>query len=156
MNGIERPPVTGAWQEGDPVGWRKFADLGAMDLEFGGKIPAVQVAYETWGTLNADANNAVLLEHALTGDAHAAGPSGPGQPTAGWWDTIVGPGRPIDTDRWFVVCANVLGGCQGTTGPASRHADGKAWGSRWPRISIRDQVEVERKLADRLGIRSFA
>ena len=156
MNGIERPPVTGAWQEGDPVGWRKFADIGGMELEFGGQLPAVRVAYETWGTLNADGNNAVLLEHALTGDAHAAGPSGPGQPTAGWWDTLVGPGRPIDTDRWFVVCANVLGGCQGTTGPASIHPDGKAWGSRWPRVSVRDQVEVERILADRLGIRSFS
>lgn len=156
MNGIERPPVTGAWQEGDPVGWRKFADIGGLELEFGGQIPAVRVAYETWGTLNADGNNAVLLEHALTGDAHAAGPSGPGQPTAGWWDTLVGPGRPIDTDRWFVVCANVLGGCQGTTGPASIHLDGKAWGSRWPRVSVRDQVEVERILADRLGIRSFS
>lgn len=151
-----RPPASSAWQEGDPVGRRRFADLGAVDLEFGGRVPAVTVAYETWGTLDIEAGNAVLVEHALTGDAHAAGPAGPGQPTPGWWDSLIGPGRPVDTDRWFVVCANVLGGCQGTTGPSSRHPDGRAWGSRWPRVSVRDQVAVEQRLADYLGIRRFA
>jgi len=156
VNGSQRPPATGAWREGDPAAWRRFADVGGLDLEFGGSLPAVRVAYETWGTLNPQRSNAVLIEHALTGDAHAAGPAGPGQPTAGWWDSLIGPGCPIDTDQWFVVCANTLGGCQGTTGPASLHPDGSPWGSRWPRVSARDQVEVERLLADHLGIQSFA
>ena len=80
-------------------------------------LPQVTVAYETWGELDGDAGNAVLVCHALTGDSHAAGPSGHGHPTAGWWDDLVGPGKALDTDRFFVVCANVLGGCQGTTGP---------------------------------------
>ena len=75
------------------------------------------VAYETWGELDADGGNAILVCHALTGDSHAAGPSGHGHPTPGWWDDLVGPGKALDTDRYFVVCANVLGGCQGTTGP---------------------------------------
>ncbi len=156
MTGSTRPPASGAWREGDPVAWRRFADVGGIDLEFGGRVPAVRVAYETWGHLDESGSNAVLVEHALTGDAHAAGPTAPGQSTPGWWDSLIGPGRPIDTDRWFVVCANVLGGCQGTTGPASPHPDGSAWGSRWPRVSIRDQVRVERQLADHLGIRRFA
>jgi homoserine O-acetyltransferase len=150
------PPASGGWREGDPPAWRRFADVGAVELEFGGRVPQVRVAYETWGELDARRGNAVLIEHALTGDAHAAGPAGPGQPTPGWWDTIIGPGRPVDTDKWFVVCANVLGGCQGTTGPASAHFDGHPWGSRWPRVSVRDQVLVERRLADLLGIGRFA
>ena len=110
------------------------------------------VAYETWGTLAPDASNAVLVLHALTGDSHAAGPAGPGHGDVGWWDGIIGPGAPIDTDRFFVVCPNVLGGCQGTTGPASDAPDGRPYGSRFPVITIRDQVAVEAALADQLGI----
>jgi homoserine O-acetyltransferase len=144
----------GGWREGDPTAWRQFADLGPMDLELGGHLPQVRVAYETWGEY--DGRNAVLVQHALTGDAHAAGPTGPGQPTAGWWDALIGPGRAIDTDRWFVVSSNVLGGCQGTTGPSSTAPDGRAYGSRWPRTTIRDQVAVEVALADALGIGRFA
>ena len=103
----------------------------------------VTIAYETWGTLDEDASNAVLVCHALTGDSHAAGPLAPGHPTPGWWGSLIGPGQPIDTDRWFVVCANVLGGCQGTTGPASPHPDdGKPWGSRFPVVSVRDWVRT--------------
>lgn len=143
----------GGWCDGDPVGWRQFADLGPMPLELGGHLPQVRVAYETWGAF--DGKNAVLVQHALTGDAHAAGPTGPGQPTAGWWDALIGPGKYIDTDRWFVVSSNVLGGCQGTTGPSSIALDGRAYGSRWPRITIRDQVAVEVALADTLGIERF-
>jgi homoserine O-acetyltransferase len=143
----------GGWSPGDPVAWRSFADLGPMDLDLGGHLPQVRVAYETWGEYNG--NNAVLVQHALTGDAHAAGPSGPGQPTAGWWDALIGPGKAIDTRRWFVVSSNVLGGCQGTTGPSSTALDGRAYGSRWPRITIRDQVSVEVALADALGIDHF-
>lgn len=145
--------TSGRWRDGDPVAWRRFADLGAMDLELGGHLPEVRVAYETWGVYNG--NNAVLVQHALTGDAHAAGPTGPGQPTAGWWDALIGPGRAIDTRRWFVLSSNVLGGCQGTTGPSSTATDGLAYGSRWPRITIRDQVAVEVALADALGIDHF-
>ena len=121
-------------------------------VEAGGRLEHVTVAYETWGTLAPDASNAVLVLHALTGDAHAAGPASAGHRHAGWWDGMIGPGAPIDTDRFFVVCPNVLGGCQGTTGPASDAPDGRPYGSRFPRITIRDQVVVEAAMADRLGI----
>ena len=94
----------------------------------------------------------MLVLHALTGDSHVAGPVGPGHLSPGWWPGIIGPGAPIDTDRFFVVCPNVLGGCQGTTGPASVAPDGKRYGSRFPIITIRDQVRVEALLADHLGI----
>ena len=149
------PPASGAWREGDPVAFRKFADIGAVDLELGDALSDVRVAYQTWGSLNDRGDNAVLVEHALTGDAHVAGDKAPGQPTPGWWDAVIGPGKALDTDRYFVVCANVLGGCQGTTGPASTSVDGRPYGSRWPRITIRDQVTVEARLADHLGIESF-
>ncbi len=151
-----RPPAGTVWREGDPVAFRSFTQVGPLDLELGGHLPGVTVAYETWGTLAADGGNAVLVEHALTGDAHAAGPVAPGQPTPGWWDALIGPGRVIDTDRWFVVCTNVLGGCQGTTGPGSLADDGEPYGSRWPRITTRDQVEVEARVADHLGVERFA
>lgn len=146
----------GAWREGDPVGRRQFADVGTLALEARGALPDVRVAYETWGTLNHDRSNAVLVLHALTGDSHVAGPAGAGHATAGWWDALVGPGRPLDTDTWFVVAPNVLGGCQGTTGPASAAPDGKAWGSRFPFLTIRDQVAAEARLADQLGIDTWA
>ena len=121
-------------------------------VEAGGRLEHVTVAFETWGTLAPDGSNAVLVLHALTGDSHAAGPPGPGHRHTGWWDPMIGPGAPIDTDRFFVVCPNVLGGCQGTTGPASAAADGRPYGSRFPLITIRDQVVVEAALADRLGV----
>ena len=145
----------GGWREGDPIADRKFADIGAISLELGGELPDVRVAYETWGTPNAAGDNAVLIEHALTGDAHVVGEAGPGQPTAGWWDGLIGPGRYLDTDRYFVVAANVLGGCQGTTGPSSLAPDGRAWGSRFPFVTVRDQVHAERRLADLLEITRF-
>lgn len=94
--------------------------------------------------------------HALTGDSHVAGPVGPGHRTAGWWDPLVGPGRPLDTDTWWVVAPNVLGGCQGTTGPSSAAGDGRPYGSRWPAITVRDQVESERRLADLLRVERWA
>lgn len=149
-------PVTGAWQPGDPVGWRRFVTVGQgrkFALEGGGTLGELTIAYETWGELNAAGDNAVLVCHALTGDAHAAGPSGPGQPTEGWWNDMIGSGHPIDTDRYFVVCINVLGGCQGTLGPASAHPDdGKPWGSRFPVITVRDIVRSQALLATELGI----
>jgi homoserine O-acetyltransferase len=116
----------------------------------------VRVAYQTWGALNADRSNAVYICHALTGDSHVSGPAGPGHLTAGWWDGLLGPGAPIDTDEWFIVCANVLGGCQGTTGPSSLAPDGRAWGSRFPVVTVADMVEVERRVMDALDIDSWA
>ncbi|PLW70546.1 homoserine O-acetyltransferase [Streptomyces sp. SCUT-3] len=151
------PPATGAWQEGNPPGDRRWAARGEpLPLEAGGTLPGVRIAYETWGHLAPDASNAVLLLHALTGDSHAAGPAGPGHPTPGWWDGLIGPGRALDTDRWFVVAPNVLGGCQGTTGPASHRPDGRRWGSAFPHLTPRDQVAAEAGLADALGIESWA
>ena len=150
-------PRSGGWTEGDPTGDRRFLDVaGPVRLERGGELPAVRVAYETWGELAPGGGNAVLVEHALTGDSHVTGPTGPGQPTPGWWDGLVGPGAPLDTDRLFVVCANVLGGCQGTTGPSSPAPDGAPWGSRFPEVTIGDQVAVEAALADALGIGRWA
>lgn len=146
----------GVWHEGDHPGRRQFLDLGAIELEAGGRLPGVRVAYETWGRLNAAADNAILVEHALTGDSHVCGPAGPGHPTPGWWDGLIGPGRPLDIDRHFVVASNVLGGCQGTTGPSSTAPDGQPWGSRFPFVTIRDQVEVEARLATRLGVQRWA
>lgn len=149
----------GGWRPGDPPAARRFLEVGPVELELGGHLPQVQVAYETFGTAvqrGGRVVNAVLVEHALTGDAHVTGPAGPGQPTAGWWDTLVGPGRALDTDRWFVVASNVLGGCQGSSGPSSPGPDGRPWGSRWPATTVRDQVEVERRLAGRLGIERWA
>ncbi|GAA4977493.1 homoserine O-acetyltransferase MetX [Kineococcus glutinatus] len=149
-------PATGAWREGDPVAARRFADLGTLPLQLGGELPGVRLAHETWGELDADGANAVLVLHALTGDAHVHGPAGPGQPTAGWWDGLVGPGLALDTDRWFVVAANVLGGCQGSTGPSStRPGTDAPWGSAFPRITVADQVEAEARLADALGVRRW-
>jgi len=150
------PPATGAWREGNPVGERRFLDVGEVTVAAGINIPAVRVAYQTWGALNADRSNAVYICHALTGDSHVSGPAGPGHLTGGWWDGLLGPGAPIDTDEWFVVCANVLGGCQGTTGPSSLAPDGRAWGSRFPVVTVADMVEVERRVMDALDIDSWA
>ena len=146
------PPASAAWREGDPVGDRSFVSVGELTTESGITIPDVTVAYETWGELASDGRNAVYVAHALTGDSHVTGPAGEGHRTGGWWDGLVGPGRPIDTDRWFVVCANVLGGCQGTTGPSSAAPDGQPWGSRFPSVTVADMVEVERRLTDHLEI----
>jgi homoserine O-acetyltransferase len=148
---------TAAWRPGDEPGRRRFAALSTpLALEAGGTLERVDVAYETWGTLDARAANAVLVLHALTGDSHVIGPIEPGHPALGWWPTIVGPGAPIDSDEFFVVCPNVLGGCQGTTGPASDAPDGRPYGSRFPVITPRDQVAVEAQLADALGIERWA
>jgi homoserine O-acetyltransferase len=148
-----RDQVSGAWHLGDPVGERQFATLGALALESGTELPDVTLAYETWGTFTG--NNAVLVLHALTGDAHASGKAGPGQPTAGWWDALIGSGKSIDTDRYFVVSANILGGCQGSTGPSSIAPNGTPWGSRFPRLTVRDQVKAEALLARELGVTAW-
>ncbi|MER8013993.1 homoserine O-acetyltransferase [Streptomyces griseoluteus] len=152
------PQVTGAWRDGDPAGRRRWHTAGTpLPLEAGGELPGVRLAFETWGRLAPDRSNALLVLHALTGDSHVAGPAGPGHPTPGWWDALVGPGRALDTDRWFVVAPNVLGGCQGSTGPASpRPGTGRAWGGAFPFLTQRDQVAAEAGLADALGIERWA
>jgi homoserine O-acetyltransferase/O-succinyltransferase len=122
------------------------AELGPMALELGGRLEAVTLAYRTWGRLNAAGDNAVLVVHALTGDSRA-GDEG------GWWAPLIGPGRALDTERAFVVCANVLGGCQGSTGPASPDPlTGRAYGMRFPLITIGDIVAAQRRLVEHLGI----
>ena len=149
-------PASGAWMPGDPIGGRSFHTVGhgrAFQLEGGGSLPQVQIAYQTWGRLDHDGANAVLVCHALTGDSHAAGRAGPGHPTPGWWDALIGPGRCLDTERHFVVCANVIGGCQGSTGPSTIDPrTGSAYGSAFPVVSIRDMVRAQASLADELGI----
>jgi homoserine O-acetyltransferase len=147
---------TGAWREGSPQGSRQSVDIGSLRFEAGGALPQVRVAYETWGVLNSEKNNAIMVEHALTGDSHVCGPAGDGHATAGWWEGLIGPGKPLDTDHWFIVASNVIGGCQGTTGPSSQAPDGRPWGSRFPYVTIRDQVAAEAALADHLGISVWA
>lgn len=154
-------PYPGVWLPGDDAGQRHFAVVqpGEGDgffLEGGGQLAEVTVAYEVWGELDAASSNGVLVLHALTGDSHATGPAAPGHVLDGWWDGLIGPGAPIDTDRYCVVCPNVLGGCSGTTGPASAAPDGDPFGSRFPVITIRDQVAVEAALARSLGIETWA
>jgi homoserine O-acetyltransferase len=154
---VTAEPVTGAWRIGDPPGRRKFVTgPGALALEAGGVLPSFSLAYETWGTPNSDASNAILVEHALTGDSHAAGPLEPGHPSAGWWDGLIGPGKAVDTSEFFVVVPNVLGGCQGSTGPSSPDPSGRPWGGRFPVVTVRDQVAAEAVLADALGISRWA
>jgi homoserine O-acetyltransferase len=147
----------GYWRPGDDPGGREFATFrGELDSGFtfegGGHLAAVSVAYETWGTLNATRSNAVLVLHALSADSHAVGDVGPGHPAPGWWNGLIGPGLALDTNEFFVVCSNVLGGAQGTTGPSSLDESGKPYGSRFPVITVRDQVTVEVALADHLDV----
>ena len=153
---LGRPPATGAWQDGDPVGDRRFAAFGPFRTEGGDELPGYRLAYEAWGELSPTRDNAVLLLHSVTGDSHVRGPAGPGHPTAGWWDDIVGPGAAIDTDRWFVIAPNMLGGCQGSTGPASIAPNGAEWAARFPYLTVRDQVHAMTRLADALGIERWA
>jgi homoserine O-acetyltransferase/O-succinyltransferase len=147
----------GYWREGDDPGERQFATLEGeggkgFTFEGGGYLDHVVVAYETWGTLNDDRSNAVLVLHALTGDSHAAGDVGLGHRTPGWWGGLIGPGLAIDTDQFFVVCPNVLGGAQGSTGPSSLDREGRPYGSRFPTITVRDQVAIEVAFAQYVDI----
>jgi homoserine O-acetyltransferase len=135
---------------------RQYLAIGDLTTENSGPLGPVTIAYESWGTLNAAKDNAILVEHALTGDAHVVGPRGPGQPSPGWWEGLIGPNAPLDTERFFVISTNVLGGCMGSTGPSSLAEDGKPYGSRFPRLTIRDQVAAEIAAVDALGIDTFA
>jgi len=122
-----------------------------LSLDSGQKLAGVSLAYETYGELAADKGNAILVFHALTGDQHVASPH-PITGKPGWWSRMIGPGKPIDTDRFFVICANVIGGCMGSTGPASPAADGQPHAMRFPVITIRDMVRAQVALLDALGI----
>lgn len=126
--------------------------VGEYSFEFGGSLPEVELAFETWGTLNAERDNAVLVMHALTGDSHVA--QGDSQ-TTGWWDGFVGPGHTVDTQKYFVVSINMVGGCNGSTGPASLDPAGVPWGSRFPFVTIKDSVRLEARLAAQLNIATW-
>ena len=145
-------PTTALPAEGE-VG---LVDIGSLTLESGVVIDDVTIAVQRWGELSPNRDNVVVVLHALTGDSHVTGSAGPGHPTAGWWDGVAGPGAPIDTNRWCAVATNVLGGCRGSTGPSSQHADGRAWGSRFPLVSVRDQVEADVAALSALGIDDVA
>ncbi|MEL7060321.1 MAG: homoserine O-acetyltransferase, partial [Acidobacteriota bacterium] len=121
----------------------RVARLGAQRLESGARLAAVEIAYRTWGRLDAEGSNAVVVCHALTGSADADD----------WWREMFGTGRALDPARDYVVCSNVLGGCSGSSGPFSRHAEGGRWGSRFPRVTIRDMVAAQRRLLALLGVR---
>jgi len=126
-----------------------------LRLQYGGVLERVAVAFETYGELNAAGDNAVLVCHALTGSAHAAGRNDR-EEVPGWWDPLIGPGKAIDTSRFFVVCSNVLGGCYGTTGPSSIDPDtGHAYRTSFPRYTVRDMVAVQKRLIDKLGVKSL-
>lgn len=121
-------------------------ELGPLDLELGGHLPSVSLAFRTWGRLNAAGDNAVLVLHALTGDSKAAG-------EGGWWDPLIGPGQAIDTTRHFVICSNLLGGCQGSTGPVSADPlTNRSYAMRFPLVTIGDMVNAQRLLVEQLGV----
>src|ERR1043165_5414787 len=153
----ERPETTGHMREADnpqsPV--VRFGADKPLRLDAGIELAPFQIAYQTYGTLNAARSNAVMICHALTGDQHACNPN-PVTQKPGWWETMVGPGKPIDTERFFIISANVVGGCMGSTGPASTNPKtGKPWGLDFPVITIRDMVRAQAMLLDELGIDSL-
>ncbi len=127
-------------------------EIGALTLESGVVLDDVSIAMQRWGELNPERDNVVMVLHALTGDSHISGPAGPDHPTPGWWDGVAGPGAAIDTDRWCAIATNALGGCRGSTGPSSQAPDGKPWGSRFPAITIRDQVNADLAALAALGV----
>ena len=137
--------VTGAWLEHHAPGNRRFLKIGDIALESGETLQDITIAYQSWGQLNENKDNAILVNHAMTGWSDVPG----------WWPSMVGPGLPFDTDKYFVVCPNVIGGCQGSTGPSSIAPDGKRYGSGFPSITIRDMVTAEIKFSDALGIKKY-
>jgi homoserine O-acetyltransferase len=147
---IEELARAQAEQPASPVAY--FGPNEPLPLDAGVSLSPFQIAYKTYGELNADKSNAILVCHALTGDQHVASPN-PVTGKPGWWSLMVGPGRSIDTDRYFVICANVLGGCMGTTGPASVNPQtGEVYGLDLPVITVRDMVRAQAMLLDHLGI----
>ncbi|MFH1542513.1 MAG: homoserine O-acetyltransferase [bacterium] len=133
----------------------KYYEFDELELESGEKLSPGRLAYESYGRLNADKSNAILIFHALSGDAHVAGKHSPEDKKSGWWDNMVGPGKAFDTEKYFVLCANIIGGCQGSTGPSSVNPrTGKPYGLTFPQISIKDMVGAQIFLLDKLGIKS--
>jgi homoserine O-acetyltransferase len=133
-----------------------IVDIGQLTLESGTVLHDVSIAVQRWGELSPNRDNVVVVLHALTGDSHITGPAGPDHPTPGWWDGVAGPGAPIDTDQWCAIATNVLGGCRGSTGPSSPGPDGKPWGSRFPAITVRDQVNADVAALAALGVTQVA
>jgi homoserine O-acetyltransferase len=128
-----------------------------LPLQSGARLASVTLAYEAWGTLNAEGDNAILITHALTGNAHAHDAERPDDPKAAWWNPLIGPGRPIDTSRYFVISSNVLGGCSGSTGPSALDpATGRPYAMNFPIITIRDMVNAQHVLLQHLGVRKLA
>ncbi len=128
-----------------------------LELESRGTLNNYQIIYETYGTLNASASNAILICHALSSDHHAAGKHHPDDKNPGWWDLLIGPGKPIDTNHFFVVSSNNLGGCNGSTGPSSINPEtGKPYGTEFPIVTVSDWVEAQKRLSDRLGVQQWA
>jgi len=128
-----------------------------LALKSGARLDAYQLAYETYGSLNADRSNAVLVCHALNASHHVAGVYADDPENIGWWDNLIGPGKPLDTNRFFVIGVNNIGGCHGSTGPASINpATGRQWGADFPVVTVEDWVEAQARLATRLGIQRFA
>ena len=135
---------------------KNFHRIGFFEPELGGYLEEVTLAYETWGELDPSGENGVLIVHALTGDSHCAGGISEAYKRGGWWDEMVGPGRLVDTDEHFVVCSNVLGGCSGSTGPASADpATAYQYGMRFPIVTISDIVRAQKRLLDDLGVRKL-
>ena len=137
--------VTGAWLDGHDFGERKFVKIGFLLLENGETLPDITIAYQSWGKLNAAKDNAILINHAMTGWSDVTA----------WWPNMVGPGLAFDTDKYFIVCPNVIGGCQGSTGPSSIAPDGKRYGSRFPTVTVRDMAKAEILFSDAIGIKKY-
>jgi homoserine O-acetyltransferase/O-succinyltransferase len=147
VNEVLRPPL--------PTGNRYTFD--SLPLQRGGLLRPVTLAYETWGTLNAEGDNAILITHALTGNSHAHDIERPDDVKAAWWNPLIGPGRAFDTSRYFVICSNVVGSCYGSTGPSSIDpSNGRPFGMRFPVVTVRDMVHAQRILLEHLGVRRLA
>lgn len=135
------------------VGYSDFFCGEPLDFALGGRLDSFNIRYETYGTLNADASNAILVCHALTGDHHCAGVYSITDRKLGWWNNIIGPNKPLDTNRYFVVCSNCIGGCMGSTGPSSINpATGRRYNLSFPAVTIKDMVAAQARLLDHLGI----
>ena len=152
MTTLESPATTTLPAEAE----RGVVNIGSLTLENGAVLDDVSIAVQRWGELSPNRDNVVMVLHALTGDSHITGPAGPNHPTPGWWDGVAGPGAPIDTEHWCAISTNVLGGCRGSTGPSSLAPDGKPWGSRFPVITVRDQVTADLAALKELGITQVA
>ena len=157
MNDFDDIPERG---EGGDVGIVAYADFSCaepLDFELGGRLESFNVRYETYGRLNEDKSNAILVCHALTGDHHCAGVYSVLDKKSGWWNNIIGPDKPLDTNKYFVICSNCIGGCRGTTGPSTVNpATGERYNLTFPAITIRDMVAVQERLVSHLGIKKLA